>query len=781
VLDPLVMHGVEDYEPDLFARIQRLVRDGRWHIMGGWYLQPDCNMPGGESFVRQILLGRRYFRDKFGVEPTTAMNLDSFGHTRGLVQILARSGYDSYLYCRPKPHETNLPGDAVTWIGFDGSRITAVCASVHYNSPPGGARRKIEDWLAGRELQPCMIAPWGVGNHGGGPSRRDLADLAGLMRDRPDLDIRHSTPEAFFGNLHSIDTPLPEHDRDLNPWAVGCYTSMMRVKRDHRALENDLFMAEKMASTAALQGLMPYPRADLHDAACDLAAAQFHDALAGTSIEPVERAVLRSLGHGLTITSRIRARAFFALSAGQREARAGEFPILVFNPHPYPVRAIVECELQPHWPHRTRGSLQPIVSRDGRNIAAQAERPYCNINEDHRKRIVFDALLRPGRMNRFDCRLDLAPRPPRRKVRVRDNAIRLKTADLELVISMRTGLIDRYRVHGVDCLKPGACRLLLLEDDADPWGMKVTRFRNVLERSRLMSKRDAARLAGHDNDSLPAVRVIEDGPVRTVIEAMLRVSSSFASYRYKVPKSGGEMELEARICWNETDRMLKLSFPTLLASSSCLGQTAFGACELPANGDEAVAHKWAAVLSTNGTHAFTCINDATYGLDMNRGELRISLLRAPAHAGHPVDGDPITCPDRYTPRIDQGHHIFRFWLNAGPASSRLARVDREALAKAEAPMVLSFSPSGAGRLPAPGVALSDRTVQVSAIKYAEDNDDLIIRLYEPSGRKRTTTVSVPSAYANITVTLTPFEIKTLRWERDAARFIEVDLPERAIR
>ena len=92
---------IEEFEPQLFERIRRLVKAGRWRIMGGWYLQPDCNLPSGESFVRQILAGRLYFWDNFRAWPTTAMNFDSFGHTRGLVQILARSGYDSYMFCRP--------------------------------------------------------------------------------------------------------------------------------------------------------------------------------------------------------------------------------------------------------------------------------------------------------------------------------------------------------------------------------------------------------------------------------------------------------------------------------------------------------------------------------------------------------------------------------------------------------------------------------------------------------------------------------------------------------
>jgi len=131
---------IREYEPQLFQRIQRLVRQGKWHIMGGWFLQPDCNMPSGESFVRHILLGRQFFSTWFGGESTTAVNVDSFGHSRGLVQILAKSGYDSYLFGRPRSGELELPDDEFIWIGFDGSRILTSRMRGWYHTPLGRAR-----------------------------------------------------------------------------------------------------------------------------------------------------------------------------------------------------------------------------------------------------------------------------------------------------------------------------------------------------------------------------------------------------------------------------------------------------------------------------------------------------------------------------------------------------------------------------------------------------------------------------------------------------------------
>jgi len=769
---------IEEYDPPLFGRIRRLVASGQWHVMGGWYLQPDCNLPSGESFVRQILVGKRYFHEKFGVEPTVAVNLDPFGHSRGLVQILRKSGYDGYLFCRPKLGEASLPAAEFTWVGFDGSEITAVLAESHYNSAPGDARPKIEEWMARHAGKTVCQVPWGVGNHGGGPSRKDLKDIEALMAVTSNAKIVHSTPERYFDDLRAQSDALPRHSRDLNPWAVGCYTSMMRLKRQHRRLENELYLTEKLAATAWAQNLLPYPTSELAEATRALLASEFHDILPGSSIPSVEDGAIAELGHGLTLAARVKTRAFFALTAGQKPGQRGTHPILVYNPHPFPLLAVIECEMQPAWPDRPDQFGVPTVTAGRRKLPAQTEKEESNINEDHRKRVAFFAKLEPSCMNRFDCRFQKVARERAPSLRIRNGKLRFRTADLVVVVNARTGLIDRYRVGGKDYLATGAGASLLMRDDANPWGMNVVRFRTAAGRFKLMTQTDAARFAGVDATRLPAVRVIEDGPVRAVVEALFRSGDSTICQRYKLPRIGTEIEIETRVHWNEKDRMLKLSFPTPWSDGALIGQVAYGMQGLPSNGDEAVAQKWAAVASQSHDRAFSVVNDTTYGCDGKDGELRLSLLRAPAHAAHPSDlGTPLLEPGRYTPRIDQGEHVFHFWLNGGSRSARLAAVDREALVHNEQPYALSCWPSGGGRPPKSGPVLSDGAAQVTAFKRAEDGDDLIVRLFEPTGRRRTTTLSIPCAGARTQVKMDPFALKTLRLNRRTRRFREVSLLE----
>jgi alpha-mannosidase len=776
--EAVLYRWVEEYEPALFKKIQRLVKQKRWHILGGWFLQPDCNMPSGESFVRQILSGKRYFREKFGVDIRTASNLDPFGHSRGLVQILAKSGHDSYIFCRPGRSDCPLPGDDFIWVGFDGSEVMASLVSAHYNSAGGGAKKKVLEWIAAHPDRGLSLLLWGVGDHGGGAYRTDLLELRQLMSERKDFAIRHSHPEAYFKELGKKRASLPKHARDLNPWAVGCYTSMARLKQKHRLLENDLFLAEKMAAAASYQGLMKYPREEFREAHYDLAFSQFHDILPGSAIQPAEESSVRRLDHGLEILSRIKARSFFALADSEKPPAPGEIPVFAYNPHPFKVSGSVSCEFQPYEINWSGGYQFPQIYADGRPLPSQPEKEASNLNVEWRKKVVFSAELEPGRINRFVCRLERKTQKPVPQLKEAGGMLHFRTDELEVSINTRTGLVDRYRIRGRDFLAEGAFAPLVISDSADPWGMTVKKFRDLAGRFELASSEEGSRVSGITALPAASVRVLEDGAVRAVIESVLTYGRSVLIQRYMLPRKGTEIEVETRLHWCEKDKMLKLSIPTLFPKARYIGQTAYGIADLPADGNEAVAQKWVSAVSAEDGAALTVINDGTYGSDFLAGELRLSLLRSAAYSADPVPSGPMVAQDRYVPRIDQGERIFRFWLNGGDLSSRLTAVDREALAKNEKPFVLSFFPAGRGKKPQPFVHLSDEAVEITAAKKAEDGGNLIIRLFEPTGKKRTTILSLPWAAASKKVSLSAFEIKTLSFNPRTGVFRELDLLER---
>jgi alpha-mannosidase len=780
--EALLYVWIEEHDPVLFKRIQKLVRQGKWHIMGGWYVQPDCNMPSGESFVRQILLGKTYFEKKFGRFPDIAVNVDSFGHTRGLVQILLQSGYKGYLFMRPDAENLELPDEPFLWQGLHGGAIPAMRFPWGYNSALGKAREKADKFIQKFSGKDTALLLWGVGNHGGGPSRKDLRDLRDLIRSGTAPVVRHSTPEAYFREALVDRKDLVVKACSFRPFAPGCYTTQARIKQKHRLLENEYFATEKMCTAAWLRTGMPYPREVLTAVSRDLALAQFHDILPGSSVQPVEEMALRLMDHGLEELSRVKTRAFLRLSAGAAKARANEIPVLVYNPHPYPVDTVVECEFMLADQNWSGSFFRADAYRGSRRLPSQIEKEHSNIPLDWRKRIVFRATLAPSQMNRFDCRLTELPKKPAPPDRPGNTPLAFSSDALQVRISRRTGLMESMKARGRELLGRKAFQALVIQDSEDAWGITAKRFDTVAGQFKLMSSSESARFAGIKAKTLPPVRVIEDGSVRTVVEALFKHRQSSICLRYKLPKKGSEVEVEARVFWHEKDSMLKLALPLAEKPARVLGQTAFGCEELFLNGDENVSQKWLLAVPRHGAQALTVINDGTYGSSVHDNELRLTLLRSPAYTGHSLPNRTILSQDRFTPRIDQGERLFRFWINGGDAASRLAAVDREALVCNEKPMALSCFPSGAGkRQKGAFLEVAGAGVQLSAVKQAEsDKHEFIVRLFESSGRSRRVVVKLPGLGISRKVAFTGFELKTFRINVRTKRMVATNLMEQVL-
>ena len=774
--EAILYKWIDEYAPDLFKKIQELVRQGKWHIMGGWYLQPDCNMPSGESFIRQIMSGRSYFKKYFNVEPATAINFDPFGHSRGLVQILAKSGYDSYLFGRPLPENLTLPAESFVWVGFDGSKIIAHRFTFPYNSGFGKACEKLKKTISLNLNANLQLMLWGVGNHGGGPSKKDIKEINKFINKNKEYNIVHSTPEKYFKDL-KLTKNLPIYKNDLNPWGSGCYTSQIRIKQMHRQLENSLYMSEKMSSTAAVQGLMKYPTQELDEAFNDLMTIQFHDILPGSSVPAVEQYALQKASHGLEIASRIRLKTFFALSTGLSKPKTRSIPIIVYNPHPFKIKQIVECEFNLSDINWDKTFTNIHVYHDNKQLPSQVEQERSHITVDWRKKVAFWAELKPGQMNQYYCTAEVLENKPAPKLKAKRNKITFKTNELNVVINTITGLVDSYRIKGYDCVGRGAFEPIVMKDSEDSWGMYDKSYSKIIGRFKLMNKKNGSSFSGLEKSFLESVRVIEDGPARTVVESVFSYKNSFICQQYKLPKLGTEIEIETRVFWNEKTKMLKLSIPAIGKDNKYIGQVACGIQEFPCDGTEVVAQKWTAVSSQDRTFLLTCINDGIYGSDFSENGLRLTLLRSAAYASASFPKDRPTVPqDRFWPRMDQGERIFRFWFNGGNFEERSRKIDREALAKNESPFALSFYPSGSGKKPRPFVTLSDDVIQILALKKAENGTDFIVRLFEPTGKRRSAILSLPFLNKKMKITLGAFEIKTLKVNNNG-KISEVNLME----
>lgn len=778
--EALLYQWVEKYEPALFKRIQVLVKAKKWHIMGGWFIQPDCNMPSGESFVRQILEGRNYFMEKFGSFPTTCINFDAFGHTRGLVDIMKNSGYDSYLFCRPEPDMIDLPDEDFAWEGFSGDTIMCHRAYNSYESHRGEADEKIKEWMEHNKNRQVGMVLWGIGNHGGGPSRIDYEKISVLAKNSKDYNITHSTPEAFFGELDQ--KKLPVFKGTLNPRYIGCYTSQIRIKQLHRQLENELYISEKMAAHSSSNRLMKYPEESIKEATKDLLLMEFHDILPGSSTQPVENYSISLAGHGLEELKRVKTQAFLSLCSGQKAAKADEVPLIVYNPHPYEVPYIIECEFQLPDQNKNKNIFaNPVVYQNGKKIPCQAEKEASNFNVDWRKKVTFYAKLKPGQINRFDAKIELIDAKPLPKIKQTKDMFVFKTKDMTVHISKTNGTIDKYEIAGVDYIAKNAFLPVVIKDDDNSWAHKEKSFRNTEGFFKVMEKEEGNVFSGIlDENLIESVRAIEDGPVRTIIEAVMKYDNSFICLRYHLPKKGTQIKVTAKVYWNEKMKMLKLSIPTTLQNASYTGQQAYGSEKLLTNGEEMVSHKWNVLHNSDG--ALSVINTGTYGSDVLDSEMRISLLRSAGYSAGKSDFSVrnkfIMPQDRFSPYMDQGERDFEFYLDAGDTKDRLSFIEREAAVCNEKPMALSFFPTGEGKKVKPFAKLNDDVITMPVFKRSEDKKGFIVRLFNPTDKKASTKLMLPTFKWEQDFTLDRYQVRSFRFDTKTKQVTETDLIER---
>ncbi len=773
---------VEKCDNALFQEIVKLVGEGRWKIIGGWYLQPDCNMPSGESFIRQIKFGREYFRIKFGVDRIgTAVNFDSFGHSVGLVQIMAKAGYKNYLVTRPRHLDDvgeYIHGAHIKWNGAAGTSIDVYKAPA-YCTALGKALEGYPYAMKKQAHQPVACYLWGVGDHGGGPSAADTKTLNAFFRSgdmsyegsENEAEIKgfHSHPDAFFddfraeGGKDDIVT-----DKSLRSFSVGCYTSMCRVKQKHYKLENDLLTAEKICLAAyANDPAAYYPAANLRSAWEDLLFAEFHDSLPGSSIQKVEEDMLDMLGRGLTTAKDETAQALFALCRGQKPAPDGETPVLVFNPNPYPLTADVETEYMLEKTSGTEAApgettVASVRGEDGKLLPSQNERASSSLPLDWAKKLVFRATLAPMTVTRFNIgkRIEKIPAdyPEDVPAEAPDGDISVVSDGQTAAVSAKTGLLTLSR--GGRAIVSDGARILAVADDSDPWGMNVSSFRNVKGEFSLCTPERAAALSALPEKTLPPVRIIENGEIRTVVEAIFEYGASFAVVRYHLPKHGGTVRINVRVFMAEKDTMLKMSFPTD-EDGKLFGDTAFMREELVPDGRELVCRgyavvtgeKDAAAVYTFGTHGFSCET-----CDGGKKELRVSLLRTPGYAAHPIGDRRVLPADRFSPRQDQGERTFYLAVETGGAESILEKAGTVSQELSQPPVVLCFSPSPEGKKPKAPVVIENRHIVLSSA-YLKGGRE-IFRFYNPTDSKKETKISFPSLNIYSDFDLGPFEFRT---------------------
>ena len=316
-----IFQWIEQFDPRMFEEIRQRVDEGRFVIAGGWFVQPDCNLPSGESFVRHALYSQRYFREKFGCIAKVGYSVDAFGHNGNLPQLLKKSGMDQYVFMRPRAYELELPAPTFRWRAADGSEILASRMPCEYNSSQQlNEADTFEKLLADMEAEVNatsykMLLFYGVGNHGGGPTKRNIEMIQSFHAQHPETEFIFSDLMDFFNEMRTQYHRLPIIDTDLQYHAVGCYSAISRIKQLNRRAECELLAAETYGMVARHLLGRGYPEpSTLAYAWQNVMFNQFHDTIGGSCLPKAYEDSDSQLGESRSLAAKIENTALQSIS-----------------------------------------------------------------------------------------------------------------------------------------------------------------------------------------------------------------------------------------------------------------------------------------------------------------------------------------------------------------------------------------------------------------------------------------------------------------------------------
>jgi alpha-mannosidase len=755
---------VEEIAPDMFEEIRKRVKEGRWVPVNGWWVQPDCNIPSAESFARQALYSQLYYNEKFGRICKTAYNVDSFGHSGMLPQLIKNGGMNAYVMMRPGPHENAEIPNMFTWESLDGTRIPTfrIPAESGYgaNSAEDISRtRDFSEKLMAEENHGMMIF-YGVGNHGGGPTRRCIEYLESRLKKDGYHDMIFSSPDAFF-EAHCLEkVELPIWKDDLQHHASGCYSATSLVKQLNRRLENSLYFSEAFATVASKTAGMRDRTEDFKEAWRDVCFNQFHDIICGCSIMEAYDDVNAAMGHALTISDRIQNEAFLRIArridtwidgvsdpvCEVRGHSCGKFPrpVVVFNPLSFPIRVSV----------RTYHPSKQVKDDAGNDVIFSNVRSSRS-NDSHLDTVFIADVPAVGYAVYWlkPCWNENSDLPEVHiDTDVSAHDFSMENEYLKVSFDEHTGFITSLvdKKSGYDYAsedKPIAVPTVISDSKTDTWAHMVFRFHDI---KGIMK--------------LEKIELVEDGNARAVIRTRHSFGGSYLVQDFILASGQRILRSKCKALWTEDFTLLKMSFPVGGENRINTYEIPGAYIKRPTNGEEEPAGRWGAIsFDDGGRRTLALLNDSKYSYDCPDNDLRLTVIRNVIFADHYSNR-----PAANFNFTDEGIQRFEYGVFVCDGEAEKSDIMNEAAMFNIRPAAVPES-FHKGVLPQRKGFLSvDRdNIIMTALKFCEDRSgDCVARFYETRGEDTRAHIVCEMLNADFNVDFGHNEIKTLRISKD---------------
>jgi alpha-mannosidase len=677
----------EKHHPELFKQIGEKVKKGQWEVVGGRWCEGDSNMVSGEAYARQLLMGQSYFRDRFGV-------------------------VCNYYFCRGGK---GIP--LFWWEAPDGSRLLAfeetATGSWYNGAIDENVMHEVFDWEQATGSKELLMV-YGVGNHGGGPTRKHIDSAIEIM-DSPVLpDLKFSTAKDFFESISEKVDPnrIPVVRDEMNPVFDGCYTSQCDVKWWNRRWKERLPALETLRIAAARYAALDYPRAELEQQWRDLLFIHHHDSITGSGIHPANDHTRALCAQRWAEADELERQAMQALS--ERIPPSGNpdtlSRILLFSGSGFDRMMTVcltaqEIGLEP-------GTAVSIVDPDGEVHPSQWVETRAD-SEKTEMKLEFAAEAPSCGWTVVDLVTEERQKPSELCLEAGEYRFVLESPALRVTVDRKTGEVSSIFDRKTD-------KELLAEG-------RSARLLDIHERDNHMSAWSLGEfLSTEPLGEVAQSRVLANGPVKVAVELQWQWRSSKVFQEIALEGEGDQVNFRTSFDWHEKAsveegaRLIKFEMPSALACDRALYEIPFGWIEREASRGEVPASRWAA--QSEGESTLALLNDSRHGHDVKNGALRLSLIRSSRY------------PD---PEPNQGWHSTRYAIAPFSGKFDPAAITRKAAAFNAHNAVFSFRTNRkAASLPVRASLLRVQTpgTILSAFKMAEDNSDIVARLCDYSGR-----------------------------------------------
>jgi alpha-mannosidase len=756
---------METLYPEVYAGIKKRVADGRWEVVGGMWVEPDCNLPEGESWMRHLLYSKRYFQSKLGADVKIGWNPDSFGYNWNAPEFYQNAGIDAFVTQKMGWSEHNVfPYRTFWWQAPDSSRV--LCYFPFDYSTEVDDPYQLTDWMRQYEANTGftkLMILFGVGDHGGGPTDEMLSRIEHLKTLDVYPTIEYGTAQKYLDWLKAQDlSKLPVWNNELYlEYHQGTYTTQANMKKSNRRDEALLTNAEKFSTISTMFG-GTYHSADMEEAWRKVLFNQFHDLLPGSGIRPnyidaAEKYKAAELIGNHELNTSL---SFIASRVNTSSIKKG-WPVMVYNPLSWTRSDIVTF----HLPQMT--DKYAVFDSRGKEIPSQIV-PVDKYHQD----ILFRAVDVPSiGYSLYELR---EVKPAATSATLKSSPSGLENDFFLLTVDSATGWVKSIvdKRNGKEILTGSGDELQMLEDKPAEW--------------------DAWNI-GLTGKSYPwkvrSVTVAENGPVRVVLRVkrdFLKTGivkdaptfdypNSFCTQDIILYNGVDRVDFKTDTDWWEEHVMLKVAFPVTVSDSVATYEIPYGSIRRSTGyGNswdsakvEVPAEKWADISS--GDYGVSLINNSKYGYDIKGSLMRLSLLRSPIWPDPTADRGKHSIEYELYPHAGtwkEAHTVQRAAEFNNPLIAQFGQGDESEGGNKKYVSTLSASKSFA--------TIAPDNLVLTTIKKAEDGDAWVYQWYDATGA---------GGSAHLTLPKTPMKVVTSNFlEADGAPLkfsgASVDVPTR---